>query len=110
MLSVLLSRLRSVVAVRAIVGWPLDRDPKSVGSALAARGGCVVTATLIPTMVVEDVELRSRPGVLTTLVDPMDCDHFWEPHLWETGRAYCARCGSHARWVNDPRSAEERSS
>lgn len=64
-----------------------------------------MTATTIPTMVVGDVELRSRPGVLTTFTDPMDCDHVWEPHLYETGRAYCARCGSFARWVNDPREA-----
>ena len=69
-----------------------------------------MTATAIATMIVEDVELRSRPGLLTTHVDPMDCDHVWEPHVWEMGRAYCARCGSCARWVNDPRTAEERSS
>jgi len=65
-----------------------------------------VTSTRIPTMIVDDVELRARPGLLVTLVDPMCCDHAWEPHLWETGRAYCPRCGSLARWVNDPRAQE----
>ena len=57
-------------------------------------------------MIVEDVELRAGPGLLKTLVDPIDCDHRWEPHLWNTGGAYCARCGSLARWVNDPRVME----
>jgi hypothetical protein len=66
-----------------------------------------MTATAIPTMVVDDVELRFRPGLLTPLADPMECDHRWEPHFVETGRAYCARCGSLARWVNDPRAREE---
>jgi len=65
-----------------------------------------MTATMIPTMVVEDVELRSRPGMIKTLVEPMECEHRWEPHLWETSRAYCPRCGSCARWVNDPRAEE----
>jgi len=65
-----------------------------------------VTRTVIPSMIVEDVELRVRPAFLTTHVDPMGCEHLWEPHLWETGRAYCARCGSYARWVNDPRAKE----
>ena len=66
-----------------------------------------MTATVIPTMVVDDVELRSRPGFAG---DPIDCGHVWEPHLWDTGRAYCPRCGSFARWVNDPRASEESSS
>ena len=61
-----------------------------------------MTATMIPTMVVEDIELRARPELIK-LVEPMECEHRWEPHLWETGRAYCPRCGSLARWVNDPR-------
>jgi len=69
-----------------------------------------MTATAIPTMVVEDVELLSRLGLLTLLTDPMACDHLWEPHFMETGRAYCARCGSLARWVNDPRAREESAS
>ena len=60
-----------------------------------------MTRTSIPTMIVDDVELRTRPG-LSILRDPFDCDHRWEPHLLENGRAYCARCGSYARWVNDP--------
>ena len=62
-----------------------------------------MTATAIPTMVVDDVELRVRPGFLSH-GDPLACDHVWEPHLWDTGRAYCPCCGSFARWVNDPRS------
>jgi hypothetical protein len=62
-----------------------------------------VTATAIPSMIVEDVDLRTRPSLLAFLVDPMICGHRWEPHLYETGRAHCPRCGSFARWVNDPR-------
>ena len=66
-----------------------------------------MTATAIPSMLVEDVEPSSRPSILTTQRDSFDCDHVWEPHLWETGRAHCPRCGSFARWVNDPRATEE---
>ena len=65
-----------------------------------------MTATALPSMIVEDVELRARPSILQSLRDPFDCDHVWEPHLWETGRAYCPHCGSFARWVNDPRVTE----
>lgn len=65
-----------------------------------------MTSTVIPTMHVEDVELRVRPSILTFHGDPIDCDHVWEAHLMETGRAYCPRCGSLARWVNDPRATE----
>ena len=61
-----------------------------------------MTATSIPSMIVDDVELRDRPSILR-LHDPMICDHVWEAHLWEPGRAHCARCGSFARWLNDPR-------
>lgn len=57
-------------------------------------------------MVVDNVELRSRPGVIGFSGDPIDCGHLWEPHLWDTGRAYCSRCGSFARWLNDPRAQE----
>lgn len=69
-----------------------------------------MTATVIPTMIIEDVDLRARPGIVTFSADPMDCDHVWEPHLYETGRAYCARCGSFARWANDPRTTAEAAS
>ena len=65
-----------------------------------------MSATTIPSMIVADVELRVQPSLLAFHVDPMGCDHRWEPHLWETGRAYCPRCGSIARWVNDPRARE----
>jgi hypothetical protein len=65
-----------------------------------------VSATKIPSMIVDDVELRTSPSFLTSHVDPIDCDHLWEPHLWDTGRAYCYCCGSRARWVNDPRAKE----
>ena len=65
-----------------------------------------MTATVIPTMIVEDVELRARPSTMPFRSDPMGCDHLWEPHLWDNGRAYCPQCGSFARWVNDPRVAE----
>jgi len=64
-----------------------------------------VSATVVPTMIVEDIELRTRPSIIAPLADPMSCDHLWEAHLWETGRAYCPRCGSNARWINDPRDA-----
>ena len=60
-----------------------------------------MTRTSIPSMIVDGVELRVHPG-LRFHVDPMGCDHVWEPHLWESGRAYCPRCGSFARWRNDP--------
>lgn len=68
-----------------------------------------MSVTTIPTMVVDDVELRVSPSILRfqSAADPIDCDHLWEPHLLKIGRAYCARCGSCARWVNDPRSSEE---
>ncbi len=62
-----------------------------------------MTATTTPAMIVDDVELRVRPGTLRFQADPTRCDHDWEPHLWDHGRAYCPRCGSFARWVNDPR-------
>lgn len=54
-------------------------------------------------MVVVDVDLRTRPSLLRFMTDPFGCLHRWEPHLVETGKAYCPRCGSYARWVNDPR-------
>ena len=59
-----------------------------------------MSAVSIPSMIIDDVELRTRPGAQ---VEPTRCDHAWEPHLWDDGRAYCPRCGSFARWVNDPR-------
>jgi hypothetical protein len=62
-----------------------------------------VSTTTIPSMIVDDVDLRTRPSLLAFLADPMGCDHRWEPHLYETGRAHCPRCGSFGRWVNDPR-------
>jgi len=65
-----------------------------------------MSTTTIPSMIVEDVELRTRPSLMTFHTDPIACVHRWEPHLWETGRAYCPRCGSLARWANDPRAQE----
>lgn len=62
-----------------------------------------MTTVVIPTMVVDSVELRVRPSIVPFKHHPVSCDHAWEPHLWSNGRAYCARCGSQARWVNDPR-------
>lgn len=58
-------------------------------------------------MIVENIELRAQPSLVASHGDPVDCDHLWEPHLWETCRAYCSRCGSFACWVNDPRAREE---
>jgi hypothetical protein len=67
-----------------------------------------MTATVVPTMVVEDVEPRTRPSLFSALhVHPMVCDHLWEPHPWETLRACCHRCGSLGHWVNDPRAGED---
>jgi hypothetical protein len=60
-----------------------------------------VSTTGIPTMIVEDVELRVQPS-LTFHGDPINCDHFWKPDLCETGQVCCSRCRSRARWVNDP--------
>ena len=65
-----------------------------------------MTATVIPTMIVDDIEPCARPSLLKFYSDPMECEHRWEPHLWETGRAHCPRCGSYARWGNDPRIEE----
>lgn len=65
-----------------------------------------MSATTLPAMIVDDVELRARPSFLAFASDPMACDHVWEPHLVETGRAYCPRCGSRARWLDDPRLEE----
>lgn len=67
-----------------------------------------MTRTLFPSMIIEDVEPSPKPSFLAFAFHPMSCDHLWEPHLVETGRAYCARCGSSARWVNDPRIVEGR--
>jgi len=58
-----------------------------------------VSLTTLPAMVVDDVELRARPG---SYADPMSCGHVWEPHFL-LGYARCQDCGSRARWVNDPR-------
>jgi hypothetical protein len=58
-------------------------------------------------MQITDVQLRDRPSVILSHVDPSVCVHAWEPHLWERGRAYCPRCGSYARWVDDPRLSGE---
>lgn len=66
-----------------------------------------MTAPVIPSMLVEDIELRWQPSILGAYADPIGCDHAWEPHLWEIGRVVCARCGSLARWVNDPRAQGE---
>lgn len=66
-----------------------------------------MTATTIPSMLVEDVELCTRPIHLPSHRDPIDCGHLWEPHLWKLGRAHCPFCGSTARWTNDPRSPKE---
>jgi hypothetical protein len=58
-----------------------------------------MSTTIIPTMIVEDVELRVQPG-LTSHIDPISCDHIWEPHFCETERAYCTRCAARARWID----------
>lgn len=50
-------------------------------------------------MIVEDVELRVQLS-LTSHGDPIDCDHVWEPHLWEADQACCARCKSLAHWID----------
>ena len=65
-----------------------------------------MSATVVPSMIVEDIELRMQPAFLVNLRDPIGCDHVWEPHLWEVGKAYCGDCASIARWVNDPRLVE----
>ena len=62
-----------------------------------------MTSTHLPSMIVEDVELRTRASLVLSLKDPLGCEHVWEPHVWDMGRAYCMQCGSRARWVNGPR-------
>lgn len=68
-----------------------------------------MTTTRVASMVIDDVELRVRPSFVLFEAEPMDCDHAWEPHIYEHGRAYCPSCGSFAHWVNDPRLEEEAS-
>jgi hypothetical protein len=63
-----------------------------------------MTATMISTRIVKD---PARPGPSIDFdAEPMTCDQLWEAHASETGRAYCPRCGSVARWPNDPRAEE----
>lgn len=57
-------------------------------------------------MIVTDVKLRDRSGTIRFESDPAICVHAWEAHLWEHGGAYCPRCGSTARWADDPRLQE----
>jgi len=57
-----------------------------------------MSATIVPTMIVEDVELRVQPSSAFQ-GDPINCDHIWEP-LWGTNRACCTSCRSHARWFD----------
>ena len=59
-----------------------------------------MSMTTIPSMIVMDVEPRV---ILSSMFqgDPIDCEHLWEPHLCEVGRACCSRCGSLARWSKD---------
>ncbi len=57
-------------------------------------------------MVVDEVEPRCKPSLFWLPADPLGCEHVWEPHAWEMGRAHCPRCGSIARWANDPRQEE----
>lgn len=64
-----------------------------------------MTTTTLPSMIVDDIDLRERSSLIKFKTHPVACGHVWEPHLWESGRAYCAQCGSLARWVNDPRLA-----
>lgn len=66
-----------------------------------------MSATSLPAMIVEDIDLRARPSMVAFAFHPMSCAHIWEPHLFETERAYCPRCGSSARWANDPRASTE---
>jgi hypothetical protein len=69
-----------------------------------------MTKTTVPSMIVADIEPRVRPASPFVMFknDPMACEHVFEPNLWEHGGAYCALCGSLARWVNDPRVKESR--
>ena len=58
-----------------------------------------MSATTLPTMIVEDIELYVLPSAVPSC-NPIDCDHLWEPHLLESNRAHCMRCMSRARWIN----------
>lgn len=58
-----------------------------------------------PPMIIADIQLHDNKGPVQFAVASAVCDHAWEPHLWDDGRAYCHRCGSFARWANDPREA-----
>ncbi len=65
-----------------------------------------MSATTLAAMIIEDIKPRFLPSLVAFQMDPASCEHLWEPHLWEIGGAYCARCGSLACWRNDPRAAE----
>jgi hypothetical protein len=65
-----------------------------------------MSATIIPTMIIEDVELCVQPS-LTCHGDPINCDHLWVPHPRETNHACCTYCGSRARWINAPYAREK---
>jgi hypothetical protein len=109
-LAVLLRHVQPMDRILAVVGRTFHRGAQSRRRTMASWGERIVTTTRLASMIIEDVDLRSRPSLLAFSFDPMDCDHVWEPHLVETGRAYCPRCGSSARWINDPRITAEAAS
>lgn len=51
---------------------------------------------------VTNIKLRTDPGFIRFDSEPTECEHAWEPHLWERARAYCPRCGSFADRVQPP--------
>lgn len=52
------------------------------------------------------IRLRTQRGTIPK-AEPTTCEHEWEPHVWDDGKAYCNKCGSHAEWLDDPRLTKE---
>jgi hypothetical protein len=55
---------------------------------------------------VVDIKLNRDGSIIAYKVPADRCEHSWELHLWEHGRAFCNRCGSFAIATNDPREAK----
>lgn len=55
------------------------------------------------TVIVSNIQLRTRESIIKFAHDPQTCSHDWEFHLWDCGDAYCPLCGSLATADNDPR-------
>ncbi len=58
-------------------------------------------------VIVTDVKLNDHRGDFIRMENrSSECFHEWEFHMWDTGRAYCPKCGSFATATNDPRKVQ----